>query len=118
MMMLDPTTLPVSLDAAGVLLATDWAQCWYDRNDWLYCITGPYFELMGRAVVVMLLGGFYSVSLYWYTESIYPPATVLVMFGGLLIFGAPAPVAAIGSLLVTVALALAYLSIYRARGQP
>lgn len=112
--------LDVVATGAGVLAETDWTQCWYDRSagpGWLYCFNGPYFEQIGRAVVVMLLGGFYTTSLYWYTRSLYPPAVILTLFGGLLVFGAPAPVAAIGGLIVTVALALAYLSIYRSRGQ-
>lgn len=110
------TGLEADVLAMVGLLATDWTQCWYD-GDWLHCIEGPFFAQLGRTVAIMLLGGFYTVSLYWYTSSLYPPTVVITMFAGLLVFGAPAPVAVIAGLLVTVALALAYMSIYRSRGR-
>lgn len=108
----------------GVPIAQYGAECWYDgvpttpgEGDWLDCIVGPFFEQLGRVIVVMILGGFYSASLYWYTHSIYPPAVILSLFVGLLVLGAPAPMATVAGLLVTIALALAYMSIYRSRGR-
>lgn len=90
---------------------TDWVAVWNNSN-FYQGVFGPYFQQIGEPMVTALLGTFYVVSLWWYTESLFPPAVVLVLFVGVLLFSVPPVFAAVGTLVVTIALAMAYSSVF------
>jgi hypothetical protein len=91
---------------------TNYIELLAESKDWFHAIVRPYTDLLGTPAVVMILGGFYVISLMWYTEDIRPPAVILILYGGVFIFGAPASVAMIFGAVSTVAIAIAYMSIY------
>jgi hypothetical protein len=97
-----------------VFVATNYTSCWSSGPS-IDCVTSPFFDLLGSMVVTTILGSFYSLSLWWSTGSMYPVAVILTLFVGLFIFGAPAPVAVIGGLVVTITLAMAYHTIFTGR---
>ena len=66
---------------------------------------------MGRQTVSLLLVFGYILSLWRYTESLFPPAIVLAMFVGLLVYPLPAPLSATLTLIVVTALAITYYNI-------
>lgn len=94
---------------------TDYIDLWAESKNWFDAIIGPYVDLLGKPAIIMILGGFYFLALGWYTEDIRPPAVVILLYGGVFVFGAPAPVAMIFGAIATVAIALAYMSIYGLR---
>lgn len=96
---------------------TDYIELWGESHEWFDAIVTPFTELVGEPAMVMILGGFYFLSLGWYTEDIRPPAVVMLLYGGVFIFGAPAPVAMIFGAAATIAIALAYMSIYGLRSR-
>ncbi len=91
---------------------TDWLRDCHMTGDWAWCVLGPVFLNIGEALATTILVSFYMVSLYWWTESIYPPAVVLTLFPATLIANVEGPVAVFLGLLVTVALGLAYYAIF------
>lgn len=96
---------------------TDYIDLWAESKDWFHAIVKPFTDLIGEPAVLMLLAGFYFIALFWYTEDIRPPALVIVLYAGVFVFGAPAPVAMIFGAIATVAIALAYMSIYGLRSR-
>lgn len=90
----------------------------YQNGAWLDCFMDALVYQWGSlGAVVTVFGTFYVSALYLQTGSIYPVAVQLVLFVGIFIYGASAPVAIIGGGIVTAALALAYLGIYGGRGE-
>lgn len=95
-----------------VFQETDWTEVLMNE-EWWDAIFGPLIQQLGGPILVGGSALFYCIALFWYTGSIFPPAVLLTMYAGLLVFGAPAPIAAAAGLVVTLAVALAYYSIAR-----
>lgn len=91
---------------------TDYFDLWGESKNWFDALLHPFTDLLGEPALIMILGGFYVLALGWYTEDIRPPAVVIILYAGVFIFGAPAPVAIIFGAIATVAIALAYMWIY------
>mgnify|MGYP006306977331 CR=1 FL=1 len=91
---------------------TNWTQVW-NNTRFLHGAVGPYAYMIGYPALIGLLGSFYTISLYWYTRDITPPAVVITLFVGIFVLNVPAPFAIIAGLIVTIALAMAYWTIYR-----
>jgi len=91
---------------------TDYFDLWGESKNWFDAIVSPYTDLLTEPAVVMILGGFYALALGWYTEDIRPPAVVIILYAGVFVFGAPAPVAIIFGAVATVGLAMAYMWIW------
>lgn len=98
---------------AALLLATndpDWVEFWKD-GQWFQGALGPYTQLLGRPAMLLLLGVPFTLGLWIQTESLTIPATILVLFMGLLLSGAPAGATLVGYIMVVVATVIAYRSI-------
>ena len=67
---------------------------------------------MPEAVLTMFIGGVTVIALYSWTESVTLPAVVLALFGGIVIALAPAPVAIILTIAVTIVVGLVLYAIY------
>jgi hypothetical protein len=97
-------------------MQTDWFELWRDGR-WFEATFGPVQELLGEEGVILLLGVPMTLALWIQTESLYVPATILVLFTGLIISGAPPAAAFVGYMIVVAATLLAYRSIYSS-GRP
>lgn len=96
---------------------TDYVELWGEEREWFDALVMPYVDLLGEGGVILIVGVFYFISLTWYTEDIRPAAVLIILYAGVWVFGAPAQVALIFGLVATLAVALAYMSIYGLREQ-
>lgn len=94
----------------------DWFEAWKDGN-WLEGVFGPFIWLLGEPAVVLLLVVPTALGLFIQTESIGPPAILIILFGGLILGGLPAEAAVAGYVIVVVAVLLGYRSVTGAGGQ-
>ena len=97
-------------------MKTDWFQLWRD-GDWFEATFGPLLSLLGQEGALLILGVPLTLALWIQTESLYVPATILVLFAGFIIAGAPPAAAFVGYMIVVAATLLAYRSIYSS-GRP
>lgn len=114
--MLDQTLQP-ALDATDLLLQSepDWLQFWKD-GDWFSGVFEPFLYRFGRAGAGLLIGVPITMALWQQSEDIAIPAIMLTLFMGLLLGGAPPGATIAGYLVVVVAAALAYRSIFGSGG--
>lgn len=93
---------------------------WFDllqSGDWFQATFGPYFALLSEPGVTLLLGTPLTLALWIQTDSLYVPGTLLVLFVGLIVGGAPPAASLAGYLIIVAAVVLAYRSIYSS-GRP
>jgi len=98
-----PDQIPLAADP-------DWLKYW-QQGDWFTGAFRPIIWRLSRPGAVLLLGGPFTLALWWQTESMIMPATLIALFMGLWVGGAPPGAALIGYILVVVATVLAYRSI-------
>jgi hypothetical protein len=117
------STGPDAFDGVGTLLALldlyptqitgdpDWSEIMME-GDWWRVISGPYFELVGRALTIGIPSAFYMLALLWRTESLAPPAVLIILFGGIFVFQVPPLFAVTAGAVATIALAYAYMAVF------
>jgi len=100
------------LDALFVLATNDpdWIEFW-KNGQWFEGAVRPYIHLLGREAMLLLLGAPLTLALWIQTESLTIPSTILVLFFGLLLSGAPPGATLVGYIMVVVATVIAYRSI-------
>ncbi|WP_251342434.1 hypothetical protein [Haloplanus halophilus] len=89
----------------------DWFQYWKDMQ-WFKAVFEPLIWRFGRAGIGLLIGAPFTMALWQQAESVVPPAVMLTLFMGLLLGGAPAGATIGGYLIIVVATAVAYRSIF------
>lgn len=89
----------------------NWFADFWKTGDWFGGAFQPLVWRLTRPGVILLLGGPLSLALWIQTESLIMPATLLVLFMGLMLGGAPAGATIIGYIVVVAATVLAYRSI-------
>lgn len=89
----------------------DWSEI-FKQGDWWRVISGPYFELVGEALAIGIPSAFYMLALLWRTESLAPPAVLIILFGGIFVFQVPPLFAVPAGAIATLALAYAYMAIF------
>jgi len=97
-------------------MQTDWFELWKDGN-WFEAVFGPLLSVVTETGAILLLGVPLTLALWIQTGSLYLPATILVLFAGFIIAGAPPAAAFVGYMIVVAATLLAYRSIYSS-GRP
>lgn len=95
----------------SILLDTDWLQFWENGN-WFDGMFEPFVALLTRQGIVLLIGTPFTLGLWMQTGNLAVPGVFLVLFAGLIIGGAPPAATFIGYLIVVVAAALAYRSVF------
>jgi hypothetical protein len=88
----------------------NWIDYWKDGK-WFKGALAPYVHLLGRPAMALLLGGPFTLGLWIQTESVLMPATILALFMGLMLAGAPAEAAIVGYIIVVIGTVIAYRSI-------
>jgi hypothetical protein len=95
-------------------LQTKWIDMMAD-GEWFEALIGLWSAPTGRAIFAMLVGMPTVLSLWSYSESIVPPATMLTLFAGLFIAQLPTPAASVGYVLAVAGLAGGLFALARRR---
>lgn len=96
---------------------TEWergdAISYFEEAEFWDAIFEPIYATMGYTGFGMMAGTVIVLSLYSWTGTLLMPAIVLALFGGTMILAAPPAAAYIGTIMVAVAVATAFYTIYR-----
>lgn len=112
--MLDTLPLDVVASATDTVLQStdpDWLADYWETGDWFGGVFEPLIWRLTRPGLGLLLGVPLALSLWTQTESIIVPATLLALFMGLMLGGAPAGATIVGYILVTAALVIGFRAI-------